>query len=278
MKSLIFVILCLTNIASRLPAYCQVDSLLGPSGSRFSIAGSVGFNNAYQRDNYLSPFVFDGLYFGSKLSFVAQTDMGRHTIDAFYGQGALNSKIQPRNVMQHVGYFSYSFVFSVATPEIAGNVLRSSVGGGISSFVMQTDFNTTDETNYTTYDQSWYWAHSVNLVLSEGYEIETRKTLSLRFTVPIALLVSRPANERWMNSNNAAVINNFFKAAGQGRMDYVWNNLAIFTDIEFRYPLGGAFDILAIYSFGYVSSGRPDPILSLGMYINTYMLGVLVSL
>ena len=258
-------------------SYCQSDSLQEQSGSRFSLGGSFGVSDAHQLDNYLSPFVFDGVHFASKISFLIESGRSRHTIEAFYSQGPLSSDPQPRDVTQHVGYFSYSYVYSLAAPKPGEDGVRFSLGGGISSFVMQTDFNTTDETHYTTYDQSWYWAHSVNLVCSGGYEFSARKYISLRVTIPIALLVSRPANERWMNSNNAAVSDNFAKAATQGSMEYAWDSFDLFADLEFRYPLGGDFDILATYRFGYVSSSKPASILSMGMYMNTYLAGILWS-
>jgi hypothetical protein len=257
---------------------CRDNTPKEPDGLKWSLGGSVGINDFHQRDKYLSPFVFDGKNFASILTLQVQSEQSRHTVDAFFSYGPLDSDIQPRYVREHVASLSYSYVCSVAALEFGGRPLQFSAGGGISSFLLFTDFNTTDQTGYTTYDQSWYWSHSLNIVLSGEYEFDAGKNLAVRLTAPIAALVSRPENERWMSPSNSEVSHNYFKAAGQGKIEYVWSNLVLFTDVEYRQSIGNDFSFLATYRFGYISSGRPAPILSMGTYMNNLSIGILWSM
>ena len=267
-------ILCTSIIMICSTSLCQDDTSQEPAGVKNSLAASIGINDFHQRDKYLSPYTFDGVNFASKLSFQVLSSESWHNVDAFFSYGALNSDIQPRFVREYVAALSYSYVYSMGTTMVAGRPLQFSAGGGISSLLLFTDFNTTDETNYTTYDQSWYWSHSLNIVLSGGYEFDADKNLSVRFTVPVAGLVSRPENERWMSSNNSEVRHNYFKAAAKGMMEYIWDSFVLYTDIDYRHSLSSDFSLFATYRFGVVSSNKPASLLSTGMFMNNFLVGI----
>ena len=275
MKTSIIYILSFLTITFSQIVFCQNGEI---RESKYSLAASLGINDYHQRDKYLSPYIFNGSNFASKLSFLIESENSNHIMDAFFSYGALNSDIQPRYVRQHVASLSYSYAHSIAATEFAGRPLQFSAGGGISSLLLYTDLNTTDETNYTKYDQSWYWSHSANIALSGGFELDENKKLNIRITTPVIALISRPENERWMSQKNSEVSDNYFEAATQGRVEYFWNNLVLFTDIEYRQSISDNFDILAAYRFGYISSSRPASILAMGMYMNNLTIGVAWSL
>jgi len=267
-------ILCLSLMIFCPCAFGQNEVVQKHEPSRTSLALSLGINDFHQRDNYLSPFAFGGVNFASKLSFQANTDNNRHRADAFFSKGAINSDVQQRDVTQYVGYLSYSFVHSLNSWEIGDHPFQFLAGGGVSSFVMNTDFFATDEYGDKTYDQSWYWSHSLNLVLSGEYQIDADKNLIVQFTAPLASLVSRPENGHWLSQNNLDVSKSFLKAATHGKMEYLWNNFVLSTDIEYRQSLSDGFDLLATYRFGYVSSDRPASLLSMGAYMNNFLIGI----
>jgi hypothetical protein len=203
-----------------------------------------------------------------------QGEESNHAVEGFFSYGPLNSDIQPRYVRQHVAFLSYSYLRSLGIFMPGRHPLRFSVGAGISSLLTFTDFNTTDETGYTTFDQSWLWSHSLNVILCGEYELDSQKSLTVQVTTPVAALVSRPENERWMSANNSKVIHDYFKAAAQGKMEYLWDNAVVSASIQYRQSLGGQFDVVGTYAFRYVGSGRPAPILSTRMYMNNLLVGV----
>jgi hypothetical protein len=271
-------ILCGSLVMLYSSALCQKDTLQEVDASVTSLAATVGINDFHQMDKYLSPCVFGGTNFATKLSFQVQTEQSTHTAEIFFSDGALNSDIQPRYVREHLASLSYSYARSLCTTDLRGHPLQFLLGGGISSFFSYTDFNTTDETHYTTYDQAWYWSHSLNIVLSGRYEFDPEKSLTVRLTVPVAGLVSRPENERWLSQANLDVTHDFYKAITQGKMEYLWNSFVLFTEIEYRHALSNDFDLLATYRFAYVSTSKPASILAMGMYMNNLTLGIGVVL
>jgi len=256
-------------------AFCQENELREPNEVPTSLAVSAGVNNFHQRDKYISPYIFNGVSFASKISFQVKTENNQHRVDGFFTIGALSPDIPQREVTLKGGYLSYSFVHSLSAWKLGGNPVQLLVGGGISSLAMNTDFNTTDETGYITLDQSWYWSHSLNVALLGKYQLDGEKNLSLQLTAPIVGLVSRPENGHRLSQKNLEVVDkNFFNAFTQGKIDYLWNNFVLFTDFEYRQSLSSKFDLIAAYRFGYVSSNRPASTLSTHTYFNNFLAGI----
>ena len=189
--------------------------------------------------------------------------------------GELCSEIQPTDAKQYVGYLAYSAAYPLGMWEIAGHPFVFALGGGLSSSVGNTDFNVTDlVNNYTFYDQSWYWSHSLNVVLRFDYQLAVHQQVSLHCTVPVVGLVSRPENGHWLNANNLEVVNGFLNAAKQGKAEFVWSGVALSTQIEYRQRIGPHLDLLGTYWFGYASSDKPSPMLSMEMYMNRVLIGI----
>ena len=155
---------------------------------------------------------------------------------------------------------------------------RASVGlfipGKFSSLVMNTDFNNVDNVYGTSlYDQSWYWDHSLNLVVLAEYRPAGRGSFALQFTAPVVGLVSRPKNGHWLNADNYEVIRNFGNAAVQGLLEPFWNAPVAFMTVEYTHSLTEHLNLRGSYSFAYVGSDRPADILSMGMYMNDIVAG-----
>ena len=256
-------------------AFGQNNDLQEKERSTISLGVSIGINDFHQLDKYLSPLIFNGINFASKISFQAKTKDNRHRIDGFFTIGTLNPDIQQREVTLKGGYISYSFVHSLHSWELAGHQLQLSIGPGISSYVMNTDFNTTDETGYITLDQSWYWSHSFNLIFLGNYIFDKNKNISLQFTIPFAELVSRPENGHRLSQTNLDVVDkNFLNASKQGKLEYLWNNFVFFTDLEYHQSINNNFELGLGYRFGWVSSDKPASILFTSMYMNQLFAGI----
>ncbi len=253
----------------------QQDSLSAAAidSCRHSFGVVVGFNDVHQKDEYLSPMIFSNTFYAVGISYESKTLTNRHAIEASYGSGRLDSDIQPRDVFAYVGYFSYAYTHVVDTWNIGGNPLAVSLGAGLSTFVTYTDFNATDKLyNVTTYDQSWYWAHAVDFRLRGEYSLGGERSISFQLAAPLAQLVSRPGNGHYFNNRNAEVQKNFLNAATQGKLEFLWGNVAILGECEYRHRIIEHLDVRGIYRFRYASSDRPLPF---GMYMNTVVIGLL---
>ena len=237
-----------------------------------SLGLSAGINDFHARDKYLSPYIFAGTMFTSRLSYQLKTERYRHAFDISYSSGNPNSDIQPRSVSEKIGSLSYSITRTFDAEQIAGNPFEMSLGAGISLFGANTNFNSVDETyQYTFYDWSWYMSHSLNILFRCEYHILEHNSFSLQFTMPAVRLVSRPENGHYFNDDNVKVNSNFWNAAVQGKPDYFWENLVLFCEAGYRQHLGVNFDIQAYYLINYISSDRP---LLLQMYMNQFTVGI----
>ena len=241
--------------------------------SRHSFGVSLGINDFHIKDEYLSPFVFSGLTFASRASYQLQLVKNRHALDILLSTGKIDSDLQPRNVTQYIGYLSYSFTREVDQWQFAAHPLLLSLGGGLSAFASNTDFIAEDKIwNYKFTDESWYWYHAVNIHARFGFQFSEHRNLSIQLTSPFARLVTRPKNGHYFNSENAEVTYSFWNAATNGNLEFLWDDLVLINEIEYRQGLGNRLDVRVTYWFGYASSDTP---LSLGMYMNHFLAGVL---
>ncbi len=255
-------------------AFCQTKAPLTGSRAVSSLALSVGVNDFNQRDRYLSPYTFSGTLFASSLSYRVRNGKDLQKIETSVSLGGLSSNVQLRDVYQDAGVVSYSYVHSLARWDVMNSPLDILLGGGISSLVMNTDFNSVDNVYGTTvYDQSWYWHHSLNLVILAEYRPAGRGSFALQFTAPVVGLVSRPKNGHWLNADNYEVIRNFGNAAVQGLLEPFWNAPVAFMTVEYTHSLTEHLNLRGSYSFAYVGSDRPADILSMGMYMNDIVAG-----
>lgn len=255
-------------------AMCQNEEPGTASGSKTLLGASIGINDFHQRDKYLSPYAFSGVNFASRLTFQVKSETDKHSIDGYFSVGSISADLQPRDVTQYVGGLSYSYVRLLSPWRVLGCPLQLSLGGGLSSYVMNTDFLTTDETGYTTYDQSWYWLHSVNAVISADYEIGEGRNFLLQCTIPVMGIVTRPENGHFMNQRDLDVAHDFLKAATGGKAEYIWNDFVLFAGIQYRQALSKHIGLLVDYRFGYVSSSKPAELLAMAAYMNSLSAGL----
>ncbi len=275
MKTLtICAVIALSAGASR-HAFSRGNPAIETGGSGKSISLSIGVTQYNQLDKYLSPYVFGGTLFCSDAEYRVRSGENTQRIGLFACLGALGSSVQSRDVYQDVGLLSYSFVHALGRWDVLGAPLEMSLGGGISSLVMNTDFNIVDNLSaITIYDQSWYWHHSLNLIIAGEYMPGIGSTLAVRLTAPLLGLVSRPGNGHWLNDANDDVIHNFGSAAIQGKLEPFWKAPVLFAAVEYVHSLAERLNIRGRYSFSYVASNRPAEILSLGMYMNSALVGL----
>lgn len=236
-----------------------------------SLGISLGVNDFHFCDKYLSPYAFSNTMFSSEISYQFNAKRYLHSIDLSYSFGHPNSGIQPRNVSENIGSISYAISRVINVKHIAGHPLELSLGAGVSTFIVSTNFNAIDERyNYVWNERSWYCSNSLNLHFGGEYQIHNNRSFSMHFTLPMFRLVSRPENGHIYNNENTKVTDNFFNIVVQGKPEWFWNNTALTYELGYKQPLGKCSNLKLNYLFNYVTSDRP---LHLQMYMNRFMVG-----
>ncbi len=256
-----------------LSAFCQNGQSAEPQQKEpvHSLGFSIGVNDFHFRDEYLSPHIFSKAMFSSRLSYQLQAKQYLHSIDLSYSCGHPNSAIQPRNVSENIGSISYAISRIIDVEHIAGNPLKLSVGAGVSTFVVSTDFDAEDKRySYVWNEQSWYCSNSLNLHLNGDYQLSNKTSLCMQFTLPVFLLVSRPEIGHNWNAENMKVIDNFLNVEVQGKPEFFWDNVVLAGELVYKQQLGDHYNLRLNYAFNYIASDRP---LSLQMYMNRFLMG-----
>ncbi|MDD5363489.1 MAG: hypothetical protein PHN88_15310 [Ignavibacteria bacterium] len=269
MKTILIILFCLSGSS----AFCQsIKTPVQKTGNAHSLGLSLGLNNYHSRDEYLSPVIFSGNMFYSGLHYQLNTGRYMHNAEASYSFGNPDSDVQPRDVKEKIGYFSYSFVRLIGSEQLAGNPLEIRIGGGVSSFAAHTDFDAVDKTyNYTFYDRSWYWSHSVNLLFGSEYKLSGQNNISVQISLPVFSLVSRPREGHHFDRDNLIVYDNFLKAAARCSPEYLWDNFVIHFEAAYKQKLDENISVSLNYRFNYSSIDRPYNMRS---YMNQFFAGI----
>jgi hypothetical protein len=237
-----------------------------------AVALSATLSDFHLRDDYLSPVAFHGALPGATISYYRSTVRSRQAIELHFATGSINSSAQRRDIRQYLGSLSFSYGRRIRSSEGRRVPLALFLGGGISSFASKTDLEATDQTSqYTFYDQSWYWSHALDLQVLAEYRMAHRRQLTARLTSPLLRLVSRPENAHYFNSENAEVIDDFLSAATSGSLTTFWESPVLALQLDYRHPVGSSADLEIGYRFRYTAADRP---LELRMYSNTFRAGI----
>ena len=245
------------------------------SSAQSRIGADVGIVDFHQRDKYLSPDIFSGGMFTSRVSFFWSGEESRHAIEAVFSTGGMGPDVLHQDVKQYIGFLSYTYLRVLGRWEVNGSPLVFSAGGGLASYVTDTDVREIDPSqNVTTFEQSWYWSHALHVDLLGEYALSTRDDITVHLSTPLVALVTRPHNGHWLNSSNLDVSKNFLNAATNGRLEYLWDAFVLQAEVGFSHRMSDNVELTGTYLFGYVSSNQPDPMLSLGTYANHFLLGI----
>lgn len=241
----------------------------------YSAGAALGINDSHLNDQYMSSEIFRGLMFSANVAFRAKSASDSHEAEAFYSSGKPDFRNEDWNAIETLGYITYGYTRNIKTTELWGNQLIISAGGGISSFILSNELRKTDKPTGETmfFDQSWYWAHNLNLIFGSDYNLNKHKIL-LRISMPVFKIVTRPENGHNLNNSNKEVINDsFLNAATKGKSEYFWESPALNFQLGYSLPLSNYLDLNARYLFSYISADEPEPS-SMGMYVNNIMIGM----
>jgi hypothetical protein len=268
MKILVFFLSLLTYTTG----FCQEEQAKEPQKkSVHSIGISLGVNDFHSRDEYLSPYIFSKTLFSSALSYKFKTNRTIHQLDATYSTGHPNSSVQPRKVTENIGSLSYSISRIIAVKHIARNPMELSLGAGVSTFLLFTNFNAIDQRyNYVWNEQSWYCSNALNLYFGGEYQIHNHNSILFQFSLPVFSLISRPENGHIYSTENQKVIDHFLNVESQGKPEWLWENASLACDLGFKQQLGNHCKLKLNYLLNYITSDRP---LQLQMYMNRFLVG-----
>jgi len=253
-------------------AACQTDLKSESNLSKSCISADIGLTDFHIKDKYLSPLPFRGTFFTGTISFESKLLNTRHMVELFYSHGKPSPDNQVFNVNQNVGSISYSFLMNAGALNTGVSPINIFLGGGISSFVMNSDLVTNSKQGLGYFiDQGWYWSHSLNLNAEGEYLFSDKNILSIQFQIPVFKVVTRPSNGHWMSTKNQKVLNNFLNAAGGGKGEFLWKNFVLLYKIEYEQILNQRLGLKISYRFNYATSQTP---FSMDMYMNNFLIGI----
>lgn len=255
-----FLVVVATMVGFSTVGWGQTGGVNDPNPRTHALGLGLGVNSFRQRDQLESPYTYGGILFASSLSYRLKRPQDLHKVEAFFSLGSINSDALPAKVEQTVGMLSYSYLRKIIDAR-----LGLYLGGGLSSLFMNSDFK------FTTTYSSWYWNHSLNLVLAADYSFGEGRCLYVEMTAPIVGLVSRPKNGSWLNRDNREVMDNFLVAAGQGEWQPFWSAPAVLASVAYTHSLSKHLNLRGRYAFAYVASDRPAEAQSLRMYMNVFL-------
>jgi len=232
-----------------------------------SVGIGIGLNDFHSKDKYFSPYIYSGLDFSSRIFYRNASDNSRHAADMYFSTGGISSDEQPRDVTLYSWLISYAYTYTVHALDVSGRPLELSLGGGLSTFGALINM----PMGYNNGDASWYGAHNFNVHVRSDYRLGERSSLSLQLTTPIVRLVSRPKN-----GHSLAETNNWDRWDENlpSEVEFFWENLVLFSEIEYRHRLSDHVGLQGTYWFGYASSDRPAELLSINMYMNNFLVGI----
>jgi hypothetical protein len=232
---------------------------------------SLGVDDFHFRDEYLSPHIFSKSLFSTQLSYQIRAKRYLHNIEVDFSTGHPNSDIQPRNVTENIGSIAYAVSRVIDVEQIAGKPLELSVGAGVSTFIVSTDFVAEDKRySYEWNEQSWYCSNSLGIHTGGNYQVSDKTWFSMQFVLPFLSLVSRPENGHSFNAENAKVIDHFLNVEAQGKPEFFWDNAALSCELGYKQKLGNRCHLKLNYLFNYATSNRPA---HLQMFMNRFMAG-----
>jgi hypothetical protein len=273
-----FLLLLCAVLFTQESALCQDIEEAAPKSATamHRIGASIGITDLNVKDEYASPYIFNGIVFSTRVSYHATLEQSRHEIEFGFVTGTIASDMQPIDVKEKGGSVSYAYSRSMHRWNADGRTLELFAGAGISTFVMNSDYLTPKTINwFAPVDQAWYWSHALDLHATAEYAFGEQSTISLKASLPVVRIDSRPDPGHYNAPRTQKVQTNFLRAATRGQAEYLWDNFSAFFEMEYRHPIGDGADVRGTYAFSYASSDRP---LSMGMYMNQFFVGIDIRL
>jgi hypothetical protein len=241
-----------------------------------SLTLSSGISDIHMKDDYLSPAIFSSIIFSAGIQYEGTSETSCHIANVKFNTGKASTDNLPGETDHIIALISYTYLHNFTSINIAGADISLSAGGGISTYIENTDYQYNSSSYGTLNDQSWYWSHAVNLACRAVYTYSNDISFLYQLSLPAFSIVSRPENGHWLNRKNSEIMyDNFLHAAQNGKGEFIWDNFCFDCSITYRQVINNNIAFKGSYSFNYISSDRP---LSLGMYKNDFLAGIEILL
>ncbi len=236
------------------------------------LSASVGINDFHLRDEYLSPYSYNGSLFSSAIKYKLKFTKSEHIVNIGFSTGDIDSDSRSLNASQYFGAASYSFYYSLNRFEIHKQQMEIFIGTGLSTSFIKTDIVTPESiTWYGSNDITWYWSYDINFHLKSDYGFSSRDNVSVQLSMPLVSWVSRPDYGHNFSKRNIEVSNDFLNAASGAKQQFLWDNFTLLIGFEYTHLIYETLSLKGNYYFVYASDSAP---LDMKMYMNSFLAGV----
>jgi hypothetical protein len=164
----------------------------------------------------------------------------------------------------------YSFLQDFSDFKLFKHETRFFAGGSASTFYSKSNYYYLDKyyNMYFTSVWTWYWSHSIDLVLQLEYKIDEGRFLIINLDLPVISNVSRP---KYSPSADYSYSDNDWKIKAFGNTEFFWKNFEPNFSILYQTPLIENINFLFSYEFTYARYDKPDPV---RQYMNDLRFGI----
>jgi hypothetical protein len=270
---LLFIFFLIT-ISSSINIFGQefVNRIPGKKSKKNFLNASLGINDFHLRDEYLSPYSYNGTLYSAAIKYQLKLTKSEHFINIGFSNGDVDSDSRTLKASQYFGTASYSFYYSLSRFEIQKQQMEIFIGIGLSTSFIKTDVVTPESiTWFGPTDITWYWSHDINFHLKSDYKFSLRNNISVQLSIPLVSWVSRPDYGHNFSKRNIDVSNDFLNAASGAKRQFLWDNFTLLIGFEYRRLIYETLSLKGNYYFIYASDSAP---LDMKMYMNNFLAGV----
>jgi len=227
----------------------------------------LGVNDFHIKDERLSPLIYRGLLFSASVSYNYQRNKYLHEIEFSVSPGKLFCTFNQNQIEEYNGYVSYSLLYQIYKKELSNSNFDFNVGTGIESYMSWTHTRNPN-VFLSSGEYSWYWSHSVPIILDGRYNINYKHCINLQISSPLIRLVSRPDYSQ--NQRYYEIQYNPQKAALYGDIEFLWSDFVFFTKLSYDFKLSNHFDFNLSYRFNFASTHKTE---LMRLYTNNLLIG-----
>ena len=239
---------------------------VSPVSAQDNISNSAGIgfgiSNFHILDEHANLLIFRGKGIAPSIHYNRMSPKNTHIIRGVFYYDNLSTTADNFNTEIIGGQIRYAYLRSVFT----GNDMFSA-GLSFASIFLKSDYYFYSQVYWLKAIESWYWSHSIDLVISLKKEWN-KNTFRLRVFMPVVSNVSRPA---YSSSGDYNYEKNDWVVKPTGRTLFLTKNIGFNSHLGYSRNLSDKFSMNAEYEF-YFYQNRTNELIKL--YTNNFRLGL----